>query len=418
VAVWIRRPAVAPIAGPAAVGLLVAGIAVALTVHLTAMRYGGNVSGLVMISPDYFDRNPVVLGRDDIRQSLSFSPGGGYDGQFLYFMTFDPWLTAFRDDPRQYKEFIDYPPYRYGRIGFSVLAKIASANQAVWYPLAMVTIVIVSLGACGALLATIAQRFGLSALYGLLAILVPGFWQSVKSVLPEPLAIALILAAYWTLTREKWIVAGVLLGLSMLMRETGGVFVLAMLGGLLLAGKRREAIVTGLLAFVPVLMWKAFVGWVFWPEYGLAGVLPRPDDAGWPFAGLWDMWSMIAHGRYFPDLPQFARAGILFSALTLAALCFAVLAAIRRPGPMTVAAALYALLTICFNYGAVWLHVGNADRLTVELFVALALVTLETARDRGRISTRWAIFWSAAACYVFFGAYESAILRDSLWGLI
>jgi hypothetical protein len=415
VAAWMRRPTIAPIARPVAVGLLGGSLFLLVAVHLTTDRYGGHASGLVMISHYFFDKDPMVAGREDIRQSVLFSDGHGYDGQFLYFMAYDPLLTEYRTDPHRYSDFIDFPPYRYGRIGFSVLTKIVSANQPTWYPVTMVALVIASLGVCGALLAAIAQRHGLSVWYGLLVVVVPGFWQSLKSALPEPVAIALILGAYWCLTRQKWIVAGALLGMSMLVRETGGVFVLAALAGLLMARKWRDAAVVALLAFAPIVIWKAFVGWVFWPEFGMTGLMPHPDDVGWPFAGVWELWTTIAHGQYFTGLPEFSRAAVLLSVLTMAAFGLAVVAVIKRPGPMAAAALLYALLTITFNYQAVWTHVGNADRLTIDLFVALAIVTLESARDRGRLPAPWAVFWSATACYVFFGAYEAGVLRGSLW---
>ena len=217
--------------------------------------------------------------------------------------------------------------------------------------------------------------------------------------------------------RQKWLVAGLLLGSSMLVRETGGVFVLAAVAGLLLVRQWRAAVGVALLAFLPVVVWKAFVGWVFWPEYGMIGVMPHPNDVGWPFAGVWEMWTTILRGQYFTGSPEMARAGVMCSILTTAALVLALAAVIRRPRPIAVVALLYAVLTITFNYDAVWMHVGNADRLTIDLFVALAVVTLESARDRTRLSAALAVFWAATACYVFFGAYEAAVLRHSIQSL-
>jgi LPXTG-site transpeptidase (sortase) family protein len=82
-----------------------------------------------------------MAGREDIAQSVRFSPDGGYDGQFFYFMTFDPFLTAFRHEPQRYGEYIDFPPYRYGRIGFSLLTKVFSGDRPAWYPATMVALV-------------------------------------------------------------------------------------------------------------------------------------------------------------------------------------------------------------------------------------------------------------------------------------
>ena len=39
----------------------------------------------------------------------------------MYFATFDPLLRVYRNSPITYRRFMDAPPYRFGRIGFSLL---------------------------------------------------------------------------------------------------------------------------------------------------------------------------------------------------------------------------------------------------------------------------------------------------------
>jgi hypothetical protein len=77
--------------------------------------YHGNYSGFLQLSEDTFDSNPLVRDRPDIRRSLLLRGDNGYDGQFMYYMTFDPFMRRFDS----YRTVVDYPPYRFGRIGFS-----------------------------------------------------------------------------------------------------------------------------------------------------------------------------------------------------------------------------------------------------------------------------------------------------------
>jgi hypothetical protein len=78
------------------------------------------------------------------------------------------------------------------------------------------------------------------------------------------------------------------------------------------------------------------------------------------------------------------------------------------------AALIYAIMAICLNYAAVWLHVGNGQRVTYELFLMLALccVTIRTypkSLQRGLIA-----FWSCSIAYVFFLTFDAAYIRSAL----
>ena len=376
---WRRR---SPLAASVAAGLLVGLVFLAYAVHRVETRYRGNVSGLVSISHRYFDRDPLVSARQDLRQQLFFDGGGGSDGQFYFLNTFDPFLSEFRDQPLRYAEFIDHPPYRYGRIGFTLLTKALSLDQPARYPITMVAIVIASLAIAGALLGRIAQHHGLSGWYGTLIVLVPGFWQSVESAMPEPVAIAFLLGACLCALRQRWWVCGLLLAAAMLVRETGGVLVLAIPAAVALTGKRREAALVTVLAFLPIVLWKCYLGWIFWPAYGAESVFHMPNNTGLPFGGVVEMWRRIDAGSYFDGNPVAVRAAISCAVLTTAAAALGIIAGVRRVTPIAIAAGLYGLLTISYNYDGVWLHMTHAQRLTVDLFVALALVFTQSPSSR------------------------------------
>jgi hypothetical protein len=323
-------------------------------------------------------------------------------------MTYDPFLTAFRRDPKRYGEFIDAPPYRYSRIGFSLLTKVLSANNPHWYPAVMVTLVLAGLVGCGALLSTLARRHGASVWYGALVLLIPGYWHSVDATLPEPIAAAFFLGGLLFLMRQSWWTAGTLFGASMLVRETGGVFVLALVIGTFLTGRRRESAIVACLALAPLALWRLYVGWVFMPAFGWEALTFHPDDFDPPLVGVQQLWTAVAHGTYFPGNPEMTRAALSFPPLVVVGVILAMVVALKQPSPIALAGLLYAAMAISMNFRAVWLHVGNAERVTIDLFLSLALVSASIPRESRVIVRSLTTFWCATALYMLFGTYNAA----------
>jgi hypothetical protein len=154
---------------------------------------------------------------------------------------------------------------------------------------------------------------------------------------------------------------------------------------------------------------------VFWARYGTYAILPHPDDVGLPLAGVWHLWTTIVNGGYFGGSMVMARAGIAFALLSTAAAVLAWALAVRRPSAVTVAAAGYALLVIVFNYKSVWLSVANAERLSVDLFVAIALVSVQPLRATTVLPRTIRLFWAASACHVFALTFDASVIRDGLF---
>src|SRR6185436_30561 len=98
--------------------------------------------------------------------------------------------------------------------------------------------------------------------YGLLVLLIPGYWHSVDATLPEPIAGAFFLGGLLCLMRRSWWAAGTLFGVSMLVRETGGALIVALVIGIFLTGRRRESLLVAFLALAPLALWRLYVGWV------------------------------------------------------------------------------------------------------------------------------------------------------------
>jgi len=399
---------------PAIVGAGV--LAVFWMVMDTQLRvlHGGNYSGFLIITRSTFDANPLINGRDDIRRSLKLLDEGGYDGQFMYYAAFDPLMRAFRHEPARYRSVVDAVPYRYGRIGFSALTRFIAGDRWQWYPATMMWLILLSLGASACVLAAMAEDARITPMAGALVLLVPGFWRSLHAALPEPLAAATLLAGILAVFKARWVLAALLFAASLLVRETGAILVTCVAGALAFSGRRREAATVWLLAIAPAVLWRIYVGWTIYPDWGAQGFFDRPTEFGWPFAGLLDLWRVIDRGEYFPGSPSMARAGLLYPVLLVAAAIIAGALAVRSPQGLTIAALAYAGAALSLNYSRSWVDVGNSERVTYELFVVLAALAVGIRRHPRPLRIAITGFWCATGAYTLYGAHDAEVIRRVL----
>lgn len=376
--------------------------------------YAGNYSGFLNISRKAFDQNPLFQDRADVRASAVLRDDGGYDGQFAYVAAFDPLMRAYARTPSLYARTVDAVPYRYGRIGFPWLVRLVAGGHWRAYPGVMIWLILGGLFSAAFVLATMAQFEGLSPLVGGLIVIVPGFWQSIQTALPEPIAAATILAGCFFVSRARWTLAALCLALSLLVRETGIVMVICIAAGVALSGRRRESMRLAVAAIAPMALWRLYVGWTLLPASGLRGFFDQPDDLGWPFAGFVELWRIIATGSYVDGTYQVARAGATYPFLLIAGLLLAAALAIRASNAVNVAALIYAAIAVCLNYAMIWIHVGNGQRGTFELFVALALSVVWIRQYPRMLRLGLAGFWCGAWLYTFYGAFDAGTIRAAL----
>ena len=368
-------------------------------------RYGRNYSGFLRISREAFERNPVIDNHDQLRRELILVDNSGYDGQFMYYMAFDPLLMKFRDDPARYRETVDAAPYRFGRIGFSVLTRLLARNRS-QYPATMMRLLIVAVGALAFIFALEAQQRTLTPLVGGIVMFIPGFLTSLLAGLPEPLAGVGMVCGVLLWKHQRIIAAGVLLAASLLVRETGMIFVICMAVADLLKQQFKRAALLAALAFGPLIAWRSYVVFRLFPDWGASAFTTAPADFDWPFAGVRELWMRISSGEYYAGSSELARAGYTYPLLLVAALTVAIILTWHRPTAMNVAATCYGVLAVCLNYPMVWVHVGNTQRLTYELFVALALCTLSTRSYPVGVQRALIAFWCASAWYTFYGSTD------------
>ena len=409
-----HRPLWRPIPDALAIAAVVAVIGVLFVRH-TVTEFDGNLSGLLRISGSGFDRSPLFEGRDDVRASLFLQPDEGYDAQFTYFAAFDPLLRRFRSTPERYRDVADAAPYRFGRIGFSWLVRVVSGGRWKWYPAAMVGLVLAGVALSAFVLARLAQTAGASALWGLIVLAMPGFWASVTMVLPEPLAAAFLLAGYWCVTTRRIGLAVAAFAMSLLIRETGVLFVAALAMFATVPSVTRRDRLWLLSALLPAVAWRVYVAAGFWPVWGWDGFFYPAPTLTMPFVGMAGLWSVLARGDYHAHVPELARAAIWLSVLLIAVAALSV-GLIKRAGRFIgITFMVYAVMTLSFTYPTVWGHPANAQRASYEVFILLALASLGVMRYPRHLQVAVAACWAGAVGFILFGAHDSFVIWDALW---
>jgi hypothetical protein len=89
-----------------------------------------------------------------------------------------------------------------------------------------------------------------------------------------------------------------------------------------------------------------------------------------------------------------------------------------RLGHVGIAAVLYAGIAISLSFASVWVHVGNAQRVTYEMFVALALLSVGLSNYPRPWRVSVLAFWASAAVYVCVAAYDAEYSRGAVLGLL
>jgi hypothetical protein len=333
-------------------------------------QHKGNYSGFLQLDKTFIERSPLLEGRDDVKSTLSFVQGG-YDGQFMYMMAFDPFMSTFKDDPRRYFEVVDTPPYRYTRIGYSLLTKLFAWDQPILFPQTMIWLILAAHFCAALALGAIIRHHGGHPAWAMLYAIVPGFLQSLNAGLPESIAAAGLLASTWLILKSRWVFAALVLGATLLVRETSVAFVVMMVLWLWLSKREwRGGFIVGL-SIGALVAWRAFITWRLYPIYGMTTFLFTPGNIGMPFKGFVDLWAVIGRGEYFLDYPPLAVAGRLFPIVLTSALIVSLVLLWKRRDGLSAAAVAASLIAVSLDYANVLLHVGNAERVSFDVFVLL-----------------------------------------------
>ena len=250
----------------------------------------GDYSGFLQLSQRWSKQNPFLNERPELKSTLKIYDQG-YDGQFMYFIAFDPLLQKFPDDLLRYRKWIDNPPYRYGRIGYPLITAIAASGKPERFASTMIHLIVVSNLIAAFFLVRIALFYKRSPFWVLLYPLIPAFLVSLNVGLPESLAAAFLLGGIFFYLREKFLTSALFFACALLVRETAGIAVLVLAVFEFFRQKNRRGSLILASSLLPLLMWRGFLAWRMFPDYGLQAVPIWGGEVRLPFAGLIELWS-------------------------------------------------------------------------------------------------------------------------------
>jgi hypothetical protein len=361
-------------------------------------EYDGNFSGFLNISKKFLGRNELLFADSEIRRELIRVDGNGYDGQFFYFIAFDPLLRVYHITADPNERPIDIPVFRYRRIAYPVLAKIFSFNNPHYYPIAMVLLIIGGATLCGFFVSKAAMSYNLTGWEGLFCVLIPAFWFSLSVSTPEPLAAAFLAGGFFFWLRKRYWAAAVLFSIALLTRESAALFVIIValleflkpgltdarsegraseitnsegrLSHLITAKPGLKAALILISSLVPYFLWRSYVAISLLDVNGWKGFFIEPANLGLPFAGVIQMYNSVNAGTYIADITQATVFPIvLFTLLLGGAFAF-----FRMKNAAGLICAVYAFLALSLSYDKVWLDVTNVERQSYESFLALGLI--------------------------------------------
>lgn len=366
------------------------------TVMVAAFVYAGFLH--LQLSKHHYDFSAFVTAGDVYVDSAAapsdlrvIQDSAGYDGQFYYRLA----LAPFTDVRTDFGITLDQPAYRQQRIVYPLLGWLLSFGQPALAPAALMLVNFLALCALAWLGARYAQMIGLHAVGGLVFPLFPGFLLTLSRDTSEIVEIAFLLAAALCLRQHRSLLAGILLTLAVLTKETA---LLLPLGMLLTAPFMRQQ-PTSLKRWFPIAA--PIIGyllWQTWLQHTWGGLsindMSFSTNLGLPFLGLsrfmQDIWETTGH------LQTVWRIELLLIALFMLAVGWTL--AQSKAAPYIKVAWLLSVALAFSLTQAVWVEDWAFLRVLSETYLFGVLILLEAKSAL----QRW-VFGGAAFSWVFLG---------------
>jgi hypothetical protein len=324
---------------------------------------------------------------------VSHVRGKGYDGQFYYRFAINPFnwhLTA-------YGITIDHP-YRYTRIGYSVVAWLLSAGgHACALPFVLVLVNLLCVAGLAWLGGLLAHESGRHALWGLLLAAYFGLVVSVGRDTSEPLADLCLLGGLLSYRHRRFALAAFLIGYAVFTNEPILVFPVALALTRLWQMYRRSA-----RPGLPDLVW-VLPGFLYLLLQGIQHVVVRGTAGGvadasanltWPFTALVAGLDRDLHRMSWTQLGTYDYNLIEFLALTTFLVAgFLVLRSTTAPIHERVAFIGFVVVEVVIASSQFWYSVFGDGRTYIYAFVMAVVLLLATP---SQIITNRRLGWLAA----------------------
>ncbi len=281
------------------------------------------------------------------------------------------------------------PAYRYQRILYPLLARVAALGQAPLVPWSLLAVNVLAQVAGTWAFAELLASYNVSRWHALAYGLWVGLVYSARLALSEPVAYGLVAGALLAARRERQGWATVLYGLAVFSKETALLFVVAHLAWLAARHDWRGAARLIAVAVLPFALFQLLIlGWFGRLGVGSGGDLSTPFEII-PYLGL------LRVGAVNPR--ALALLGVIFGPMIVLPSLWGIIASLRRMWRRDYALAVFALAAnagiIAFTPFSTFREPLGITRLATGLVMA---VVLFGAHVRSRRALNYSLFWLAA----------------------
>lgn len=321
----------------------------------------------------------------------------GYDGQLFLTMALDPMLQH----PASLAA-LDNPRYRARRICFPALGYALSFSQRHCIPYMLVFLNGAFLIALVGIAGGICKQYNGPALYGLLVLCIPGYWEALLLTTSDLLASLLLGLAIMAYIKDRYKAVAVLYALAALTHETMLIVIGSLALPLFFRHKWRAGL-TVLAGAIPVCAWNLYILWRVPSGGSSTGIL---ENFTLPGAGLIDkvihMTTASVSIKWVFDSTSFL--------LLCAVFCLFIFKPRKSDPPLSVAVQSCAWAYLCFfAISKMQILSYYVDFLRVYanvIFLAILLLPLKPRRRwmMGILLT-WGLFTLA-----FIAAYSSGLI--------
>lgn len=346
-------------------------LAVALCLANLALHHDGDITHAIRVGKLFHDQPGV--GHLVRKVEPTLDPNNGFDGQFYFFLAFDPLLS----EPATVRA-LDAPHLRARRILYPLVSRLMVIHRSD-IPLGLMLSLLLSILGSAIIAGDFLKRAGLSPLWVWAVALSVCFAVPVDYLTCEPLAIFLILLALWAWARERFAIAWLATAAAILTKEPAGALALAFAA---MAAKERrwKRAVICLAAVAPFVLWTQYLKWRIEAPVGL----DMGKNFTWPFWGALRMFPKD-FGKYFAGenenvyiLRILARLWFVAAAVAL------IIVGIRRPSAAGILGILAAANALTLSSGEPAPSFDWLAHFARQLFLippALFVLWIET-RDR------------------------------------
>lgn len=332
-------------------------------IHNDLRHHGGNWTGFVVFGSYFAPETHPPAG------ALVLTSGAGqygYDGQFYYVLARDPLLLNAATLSNLGGE-----TFRAGRIGYPLLARVASEITGVTLPVALVAVNVAVILLLVAVFSWYAARRGWSRWWALVLGLFPGFLFATLRDLTDPLATVAGVLALLAWSRERRWPACALLTVAVLTREVMVLAVAAVFIDTVLQAwrQRREPgavrrLVSDLIPGV-VIPAVALAGWQAYIAFRNGGIAHQAGTM-FPFT----TFVHDIHDALQNSLASFTRWDLAYEAIIIVGVIVALSTVWRRPNLFSIGAALFALGLAVGAFEPVWSDTRDSLPLLALLLIA------------------------------------------------